>query len=131
MHIGLVWYALRIFRLFWLHAFFYFEWKETIFDCCFFNRLNLPIYHTHKHSYNLQKYWKKKTFSDIFRFSLISRMKLLKKKEADRMMKRLILRVESQNMIRTLKEAQAGRKKSQLLFIYLFIFQYGREWGEG
>ena len=58
-------------------------------------------------------------------------MKLLKKKEADRMMKRLILRVESQNMIRTLKEAQAGRKKSQLLFIYLFIFQYGREWGEG
>jgi hypothetical protein len=38
------------------------------------------------------------------------------------MMKRLILRVESQNMIRTLKEAQAGRKKSQLLFIYLFIY---------
>ena len=36
--------------------------EKKLFMIVFFNRLNSPIYHTHKHSYNLQKYWKKKTF---------------------------------------------------------------------
>jgi len=85
---------------------------ETIFDC-FFNRLNSPKYHTHTHT-NTQT---------LIQLTEIEKLLF----SVDQMMKTIDIacRVTKHPNV---KEAQVGRKKSQLLFIYyLFSNTEGSE----